>query len=1091
MYSSFQSYTPSKRLSSILSQYLDFDENQLHLGLWSGDLQLQNVKIKREALGPILNSWKTHGQDTRTHSDSTTASCANSTSTVPSQDRDPCSLLIETLSWEDAVNVVLVQGTVGSLRVRVSWQKLLLGKSDTVVDITLTDVLIVLRVESDRLSPAHSIPLNHSSEESIFQNVLRSTIIASILKDSTSSVSFSRADKQQQILEAEFNHSKRRDIPHFEHVVPKDFMLNHCFRKRNSDEENVDEREERRHLFLGDSDKNTPSSTWIERITRSLASSLGWRMAKALQTTVLNLRIVLVQEDMEVGVTNKCLEIKDSSLSRNNQEDSASHPSSMENDATPVLTKSDTVSSMIDSGGLLKTQTSLESTETRKSVHINGLGIYIRNISPTLIKRRYDDVISIDDYVLRPTHITIRCGIANQLTPSEPCEDTTDTLQDNKSSCDESSHEAQSVSSERVRRGKREKRRKLDINTTDESRCCEQGFVRPVDAEFESVATRHRMDSSISQNEFNVKQSTNIDENSSSKSIAFDINIPSLQMICSSQHYQLGHSILCSLARTKNGKPDNPLSNALGDKGLLRSLSTSSPSKQKNLLYRSTLRAWWKYAILNVLRDLRREKLLQAIQRKCSMKTLSPIHSSVIRKEYIALFVRLRLKNLIEKPLELDESEIESRLFLLEDLLHVEQILLFRSIARKIATNRSSILKTIVFGNVDNSPTTPGIPLPLNRNDSSGNNLYQSVANREYREELVRHSKQSLSSFSQRRSLYNDHVDAEENETRKISDPKSVNVRVSFSLNEASFVLLSFTGITPVYSDLSCENGSNDDVSVLTMGSFGVSSYSHDASECRLANFEHSRFDRRADIFAHKNHVIFSTSVGQMNFEFSSRPDKVYLLTIQSVMGCYGDAEILSFQPMNSNCESRALGLRQMPGFFHCIITRSHNSGISEAAVTVKASLARLVLNLNVEWLLKLVQFFGDKGLSKFPCPTIRLSSLEPSNINEALIDLPMRRMRDKSLLCTFSSHGLDLKVTMPLKEKRIGDKEQKNSQPFHLVWHISTRHVSFSEGRKTVLREPHFLLHLFASAVKTNMEQHFNDLSLYYESHRVSIKMK
>jgi hypothetical protein len=51
----------------------------------------------------------------------------------------------------------------------------------------------------------------------------------------------------------------------------------------------------------------TPPTTWMERLTLSLATSLGWRMARALQANVRNLNVVLVQEDMEVGITNQLL----------------------------------------------------------------------------------------------------------------------------------------------------------------------------------------------------------------------------------------------------------------------------------------------------------------------------------------------------------------------------------------------------------------------------------------------------------------------------------------------------------------------------------------------------------------------------------------------------------------------------------------------------------------------------------------------------------------------------------------------------------------------------------------------------------------
>jgi hypothetical protein len=239
---------------------------------------------------------------------------------------------------------------------------------------------------------------------------------------------------------------------------------------------------------------------------------------------------------------------------------------------------------------------------------------------------------------------------------------------------------------------------------------------------------------------------------------------------------------------------------------------------------------------------------------------------------------------------------VEPMLFLLEDLLQVEKILLFRSVAREIATDRSAILTKIVFGSVDNLSSIPFLTMALSRIDLYDLCRLRSMANRTHGEE----------NGSLKRPVH----------SHETTNSKSVDLCISFSLNKASFQILSSTGSASINGDLYSENSSISDVSVLTMGSFGVSSYTNNASECRLTSFEQGRSDGRSDIFIQKNQSLFLMNVGTTKAQFSSHPDYVYSFAIESVTCSCDDAEILTFQPMNSGCESRAKELRQSPDFF-------------------------------------------------------------------------------------------------------------------------------------------------------------------------------
>ena len=50
-------YNPSKKITELLSTYLEFDPEQLKLGIWSGNLSLSNVNLRQEAIRPLLNTF--------------------------------------------------------------------------------------------------------------------------------------------------------------------------------------------------------------------------------------------------------------------------------------------------------------------------------------------------------------------------------------------------------------------------------------------------------------------------------------------------------------------------------------------------------------------------------------------------------------------------------------------------------------------------------------------------------------------------------------------------------------------------------------------------------------------------------------------------------------------------------------------------------------------------------------------------------------------------------------------------------------------------------------------------------------------------
>eukprot|EP00957_Ditylum_brightwellii_P193089 14701976-Ditylum_brightwellii.AAC.1 len=110
------SLSPSRRLTEFLSSYIDFNDDPktaqgkaVQLGLWSGDLLLENVKLKASAIDPLLNA---------------------------------------TSPQKDGLQYKLLRGTIGRMKVQVGWSSLATGRAAD-VNVEINDVKIELGFESE------------------------------------------------------------------------------------------------------------------------------------------------------------------------------------------------------------------------------------------------------------------------------------------------------------------------------------------------------------------------------------------------------------------------------------------------------------------------------------------------------------------------------------------------------------------------------------------------------------------------------------------------------------------------------------------------------------------------------------------------------------------------------------------------------------------------------------------------------------------------------------------------------------------------------------------------------------------------------
>jgi hypothetical protein len=276
---------PSKRLTDILSNYLEFDQNQISLGLWNGDLQIQSVELKKDAFFPLLNTWKIN----------------HSTNPDLSSFFTKEALLHDEACFASAINLKLVKGSIGHFRARVPWKKLLLGSSDTTVHLELHNVIIRIGLES-----CIAKALENGGLERLYSNDIH---IPTDITDGNQTED--RRWKQEMIRIAEKCIAEKKDIP-----TPEEFSkMKVDFLSKMPLMEQIKEK------------------SFIESFVKNFATSLGWRSGQGLKVDIQNFQVILEQDGIEAGITCDSIEIDEAAASTENAEDGASNIHVSNNDA--------------------------------------------------------------------------------------------------------------------------------------------------------------------------------------------------------------------------------------------------------------------------------------------------------------------------------------------------------------------------------------------------------------------------------------------------------------------------------------------------------------------------------------------------------------------------------------------------------------------------------------------------------------------------------------------------------------------------------------------------------------------------------------
>jgi len=236
------------------------------------------------------------------------------------------------------------------------------------------------------------------------------------------------------------------------------------------------------------------------------------------------------------------------------------------------------------------------------------------------------------------------------------------------------------------------------------------------------------------------------------------VRVGAVQFVCFTRHYELLNSFLAAGSRMRNGRPTKRIRSVLGQGiAMRRSLMVDAPRNPRdddlsldsfvsaNLSAGDTqgvklrkrrmsvklnlqlpiernersdvVRSWWYYALGVIKWELRQRKKLRKNFQDTYL-SFSWEQQQYKRKEYVDLYIAVHLKShesadiWASSNLSLSQTP-EETLLALEDLFPIEQILLYRSIARAIHVRGGTEMPESIRGIHEGRES---LPLPVNAN---------------------------------------------------------------------------------------------------------------------------------------------------------------------------------------------------------------------------------------------------------------------------------------------------------------------------------------------------------------------------------------
>ena len=732
-------------ITDVLSKYLEFDPERLKLGIWSGNLSIQDVELKREAIYPLLNG-----------------------SSLPKQDEKP------------PLNLKLVKGTVGKMKIRIPWKRLVWGQGD--VKLQISDITIAVAYESREETVARNLTPDKENSEQQEEEV----------QEDEEEKKKKREKKQEWLREAERCQLQGRPLP--------------------TKNENLRDSEEEANGTNGQS-SGVSSMSALDRWLKSTTETFAWRFVAGLHASIRNVRIVIVLDGVELGTIFHSMDVV---------------PGILGDLTSTELDQLDTeISGEVSTGPSVATPPPDVVPEGQyddgehldKTVKLQGFGVFVRkedktSKSPKTL--RFSSSVSADDYFLRPAEGNLSISIFDPYPPSKQKKKKTPTTEEEPTTPTTETATVDSVTSSRSRRSKREKRPLLPEESQTETVFATPGSApesserptkqpraiwkrpermsstrqfsisetptsgnRPKSHTFDlfrGTSSAEHSKASIAKGQ--LSRGTSIPEHQRKKSIMSGKSIPLLpseglsslqpvtgtaatppsldiqlsfgdvKAIFSSRHYQLILTFKSTVERMKNGRPDKSIASSFGDLGpdrkrsvyvdaptsTVKSIddpaitsqlppSSLQPNPRPSVLKKRAqttgdvdfssgvtpqrvklhlqlelpsvrdknqkiVRSWWQYAYSAVLHEVRKRGTEESTFDRKHLK-FDWEKAKYKRKEYVDLYVATHLEpssvlRSMELKVKLGSKSAEEELLKIEDELSVEQILLYRSIARSL-----------------------------------------------------------------------------------------------------------------------------------------------------------------------------------------------------------------------------------------------------------------------------------------------------------------------------------------------------------------------------------------------------------------------
>ena len=269
---------PSAKLTSRLREYLRFDPEQLSIGLWSGNLHLSDVEVGLHLLAPC-------------------PICRSQISSPPvDNDQHNYSYSLISLSQHvqlreemfDHPSFTMVSGTIGELQANIPWRTLMISTAT----VAISNVTIVLAPKSPDFSDASS-----KAREKKQVRVTRSPLSLRCLASSPIPTPL----QQQTLL-----------LPVQDLIAQaSQYMDDHSTNQTASHDSSLQE-----ISSLAAAAQSTVSKPPLtSRMVSSLASTLVARLISNLRASMSNVRVIIVQDTMSVGVTVESITLDNAAAS--------------------------------------------------------------------------------------------------------------------------------------------------------------------------------------------------------------------------------------------------------------------------------------------------------------------------------------------------------------------------------------------------------------------------------------------------------------------------------------------------------------------------------------------------------------------------------------------------------------------------------------------------------------------------------------------------------------------------------------------------------------------------------------------------------